>query len=242
MAGASGRNKYLNALKTALLTGKNWNSEELYVDVLGLAHLLRDLKLAPQLARCYLSIIYKDTPDFVILKVEEAPHPRIPKLRRDTEVNHLDLYEKAIILNNSDYSHATLLAVDRIQTVLYLRDACDCLMQEKGWGDIDKLPKLIAAHARRAGLSAHTCDFTVPVLVPKKDQWAEMLLKETANSMPSRPRIQTFLGDWGMPATDDAVSELHTRCESCLSKLIIERGRGTAVQKGGCQNPDCGTC
>jgi hypothetical protein len=68
-------------------------------------------------------------------------------------------------------------------------------MQEKGWGDIDKLPKLIAAHAKRAGLSAQSCDFTVPVLVPKKDHWAEMLLKETANSMPSHARIQTFLGD-----------------------------------------------
>lgn len=229
MAAVSGAKEYVNALKAALVRGTGWKSEHLCEDVLRIAHFLRCMKLSPQLARCYLCIVYEDTTDFVLLKVEDAPHPSIPRLNRDRAIDLMDIFEGALLGNSSEWSHVPSLAFGKIQTLLYFREACDRLMQETGWTAYEDLPKLMANHAKRAGQSADKTDFTETLQVPKKDHLVELLLTQTAYTKPSHARIQAFLADRGMPATEEAVSDLLNRCIVCMTRRRSEALRGSAL-------------
>lgn len=107
MATPKGAQRYLNALKAALVQGVGWKATELVEDVVKIAHVLRVFKLSSKLACSFLCIIHPTAIVHIMLKIEEAPHHSILKLKGTQAIDLRDVVLKGLQGANAGVSHVT---------------------------------------------------------------------------------------------------------------------------------------
>jgi hypothetical protein len=240
MATLRAAKRYLDDLKSALVQGVGWRSPQLITDVLKIAHVLRCLKLSPKLARNYLCIHHPAAHAHVLLRVEEAPHVSIPKLKEEEAPDFRDDFLKAFQGVNSELSHVTLIKFDtdyQLETLLYFGESCDQLMEEEKCAGYAELPTLIAEKAKQRGQSASKGDITCSIHVPKRDLLVEKCLQLSDGKRPDDGTMRVVLVKRGLPITEDAMDDLLGRCIGKVGRQIAESERGVAGAN--CRNSTC---
>jgi hypothetical protein len=232
--------KYLDAVKVALVNGEGWQDPKVCEDVVKIAHLLRCLKLLPKLATSYLFIRHPMSGMFVILRIEEAPHANICKLREGEAVEYRKGFWTLIEAVNTEVSHlpfVKLLEGCGLELNVYFRGTCDRLMRNEGWSNFEDLPRLIAKKAKTMGLSATNNNFTCFIRVPEADTLVGSFFEESSSERPKADDIKRFLALRGMSTADDAVKDFMSRCEKLFIQSTAENAHGRPDDK--CKNPQC---